>query len=152
MPTEIMQMLLNWGVLGLVAFLFFKQNAEDRERYYQSDKAKEQTLLNNAKVFEGLESSIKQLNMTLENHNLRWDEISKTLEDIKGILRGHDKQGEKVLTEILANNKVFSTKIDAIIRESFDRRTSMDIFSKALLSEKEADLMRKESKEMEEEE
>ena len=140
MEPEILQNFLQLGIVGVLAYLYIKQSVERDKDERERDKKRNQddTIITNNTA------ALTNLNSTLESNLIVQNELIKDILEIKSMLTSHDKQGEKIFTEIVTNNHVSQTKLDAIIREAFSNRTGNEIQAEVAAAKKEVEKKEKE--------
>lgn len=140
MEPEILQNFLQLGIVGVLAYLYIKQSVERDKDERERDKKRNQddTIITNNT------DALTNLNSTLESNLIVQNELIKDILEIKSMFTSHDKQGEKIFTEIVTNNHVSQTKLDAIIREAFSKRTGDEIQAEVAVAKKEVEKKEKE--------
>lgn len=154
----VFESLLQWGVLGVLAYLYIKGNTEDKEH----ERAKELRDIEEDSVIKNNTEAIKSLNTTVETLNtsmlsmqrlfdLQIEAASKDSDRIFHLLENHDDRSEKIFTALklienqsLAHSELTNAKLDAIIRESYDVRTANKIKQEMAEKQKEIDEIHKE--------
>lgn len=157
----VLESLLQWGVLGVLAFLYIKGNTEDKEH----ERVKELRDIEEDSVIRNNTEAIKSLNTTVETLNtsmlsmqrlfdLQIEAASKDSDRIFHLLENHDDRSEKIFTALkliesqsLAHSELTNAKLDAIIRESYDVRTANKIKEEMAEKQKEIDEIHKEMEE-----
>lgn len=140
MEPEILQNFLQLGIVGVLAYLYIKQSVERDKHERERDKKRDQddTIITNNTA------ALTSLNSTLERNLIVQNELIKDILEIKSMFTSHSKQGEKIFTEIVTNNHVSQTKLDAIVREAFSKRVGDEIQAEVAVAKKEVEKKEKE--------
>ena len=144
MDGEILTILSQLGFGGAILYVFIKQTAE-REQYERKRSERRDSA---DKIIENNTTAINNNSILLEKNLVTQSELVKDILELKIALESHNRQGEKIFTEIVTNNKVSSTKLDAIIREAFDKRTGEIIKEEIKEVEKVAENEKENAKQM----
>ena len=140
MEPEILQNFLQLGIVGVLAFLYIKQSVERDKHERERDKKRDQ----DDTVITNNTAALTSLNSTLERNLVVQNELVKDILEIKSMFTSHSKQGEKIFTEIVTNNHVSQTKLDAIVREAFSKRVGDEIQAEVAVAKKEVEKKEKE--------
>lgn len=135
MEPEILQNFLQLGIVGVLAYLYIKQSVERDKHERERDKKRDQ----DDTVITNNTAALTSLNSTLERNLIVQNELIKDILEIKSMFTSHNKQGEKIFTEIVTNNHVSQTKLDAIIREAFSKRVGDEIQAEVAVAKKEVE-------------
>lgn len=145
MDGEILTILSQLGFGGVILYVFIKQTSE-REQY---ERKRNESRDSADKVIENNTTAINNNSILLEKNLVTQSELVKDILELKTALQSHNKQGEKIFTEIVTNNRVSSAKLDAIIREAFDKRTGENIKEEIMEVERVAESEKENSRQQE---
>lgn len=137
----VFESLLQWGVLGVLAYLYIKGSTEDKEHEREKDlrdREENNVIKNNTEAIKSLNATVEMLNTSMVSmqklFNLQRETASKESDRIFNLLGNHDDRSEKIFTALklienqsLAHSELTQAKLDAIIRESYDARTANKI-------------------------
>ena len=137
----VFESLLQWGVLGVLAYLYIKGNTEDKEHEREKDlrdREENNVIKNNTEAIKSLNATVEMLNTSMVSmqklFNLQRETSSKESDRMFNLLENHDDRSEKIFTALklienqsLAHSELTQAKLDAIIRESYDARTANKI-------------------------
>lgn len=145
MTPETVQLFTNFGILGFVGILYFKnqidKEKEDKERIAyerERERTREERILKENAVINNNTTAVTNLNVTIKEIFTQNKNIQCSLDDVKDLLLAHSKQGEKNFTENVTNHKVVRALLEAIVRESFEKRVGEGIAKEVVQKEKEA--------------
>lgn len=157
----VFESLLQWGVLGVLAYLYIKGNTEDKEHEREKDlrdREENNVIKNNTEAIKSLNATVEMLNTSMVSmqkmFNLQRETSSKESDRIFNLLENHDDRSEKIFTALrliesqsLAHSELTNAKLDAIIRESYDMRTANKIKKEMSEKQNEIDEIHKEMEE-----
>ena len=137
----VFESLLQWGVLGILAYLYIKGSTEDKEHEREKDlrdREENNVIKNNTEAIKSLNTTVEMLNTSMLSmqklFNLQRETASKESDRMFNLLENHDDRSEKIFTALklieiqsLAHSELTQAKLDAIIRESYDARTANKI-------------------------
>ena len=148
----VFESLLQWGVLGVLAYLYIKGSTEDKEYEREKDlreREENNVIKNNTEAIKSLNATVEMLNTSMVSmqkmFKIQRETSSKESDRIFNLLENHDDRSEKVFTALkliesqsIAHSELTQAKLDAIIRESYDARTTNKI--KKEMSEKQNEI------------